>query len=152
MPQIAVKPIRLNNVLLRVVGALDTVGDFEKHVSAVEFVPSTGSVEWKGLNPDAVFSFPTTTTWTMNLSYAQDWSSENSLSGFLYENEGETFTMVFMTDYSGGEGVDASATNPAWRVQATVVPGAIGGSIDSVAVGTVTLQVHGRPERLTTLL
>ncbi|WP_404311300.1 hypothetical protein LG314_07930 [Agrococcus terreus] len=148
MAQIALNPIRLSNVLLRIVGG-DGGGDFEKHVSQVEFTPSTGSVEWKGMHPDAVFNFPTATTWTATLAYAQDWTSSNSLSGYLFDNEGETVTMVFMPKYNSAE--DASETNPAWRVNVTIVPGAIGGSVDSVATAQVTLQVQGKPQRITTL-
>ena len=45
-----------------------------------------------------------------------------------------------------------SEENPAFRAQVTVVPGTIGGSVDSVATASVTLQVQGRPERITSLL
>ena len=147
MAQIAVNPIRLSNVLLRIVQGAEG-GDYEKHVSQVEFSPSSGSVSWKGLHPEAVYNFSTATTWTCTLAYAQDWSSEDSLSGFLFDHEGETVTMVLQPD----NGKVISEENPAFRAQVTVVPGTIGGSVDSVATASVTLQVQGRPERITSLL
>lgn len=147
MAQIAVNPLRLSNVLLKIKSGATDVGDFEKHVSQVELTPSTGSVSWAGLNPDAVFNFPTATTWQATLAYAQDWSAVTSLSGYLFANAGQTVTMFFQPD----NGKAISATNPAWKATVTLTAGAIGGSVDTVATASVTLQVQGKPERVITL-
>lgn len=130
MPTIEVAPIVLTDVLL-------TIGtdSYEKHVSQVEFVPSASQVNWKGMSPDAVFSFPTQATWQANISYAQDWVTANSLSRYLYDHEGEIKDAHF----------EPKAGGPGWDAQLLITPGAIGGTVDSVAVGTVSLGVQGRP-------
>lgn len=130
MVQIAVKPIVLRDCLLRVASA-----DYEKHVSGVTITPSTGSTTWNGLDPDASFTFPNATTWAAQLDYAQDWETEDSLSMFLYEHEGETITILF-EPVKGGLG---------WSIEAVIVPGSIGGAVNAVATSSVTLGVNGRP-------
>lgn len=130
MPQIAVKPIVLRDVLLKV--ALD---DYEKHVSGVTITPTTGSVSWAGLNPDATFTFPTSSTWAVQLDYAQDWDTPNSLSRYLFDHEGETISVLF-EPVKGGLG---------WDVDVIIVPGSIGGQVNSVATSSVTLGVVGKP-------
>lgn len=133
MVQIAVKPIVLRDVLLSV-----AADDYEKHVSGVTITPATGSVTWNGLTPDSAFTFPTATTWSLMLDYAQDWETANSLSDYLFENEGEQVTMTF-EPVKGGTG---------WEVDATIVPGSIGGQVNAVAVASVTLGVSGKPRRI----
>lgn len=133
MVQIAVKPIVLRDVLLSI-----AADDYEKHVSGVTITPTTGSVTWNGLNPDAAFNFPTTTTWALQLDYAQDWETVSSLSEYLFENEGEQVTMTF-EPVKGGTG---------WEVDAVIVPGSIGGQVNAVATATVTLGVTGKPRRI----
>lgn len=130
MAQIAVSPFIMRDCVLSV--ALDS---YEKHVSAVEFVPSASIVNWKGLTPTAAFSFGSNATWVCNLSYAQDWATANSLSRYLFENEGEEIAVTF-EPVAGGPAVTASLI---------VAPGSIGGAIDSVAVSTVSLGVNGKP-------
>lgn len=131
MAQIAVAPIILKDVLLRFtgVGSATGTGDFEKHVSQVEFTPAFSTVTWQGLNPDSTFSKTTTATWSVTLAYAQDWETTDSLSTFLYENEGEELACVF-------EPVTGAA---GWEATVQVAPGAIGGTVNTVAVATVTL-------------
>lgn len=130
MAQINVDPILLTDVLLSV--ATDS---YEKHVSAVEFVPTSQVATWKGLNPASVFSFGGVATWVCNITYAQDWETANSLSQYLHANEGEEIAVTF-EPVSGGAGFTATLI---------VAPGSIGGQVDSVAVGTVSLGVKGKP-------
>lgn len=130
MVQIAVKPIVLRDVLLSI-----AADDYEKHVSGVTITPTTGSVTWNGLSPDAAFNFPTSTTWAVQLDYAQDWDTANSLSRYLFDNEGEQVTMTF-EPVKGGLG---------WEVEVSIAPGSIGGQVNAVATATVTLGVNGRP-------
>lgn len=138
MAQIDVAPIIMRDVLLRFtgVGSSTGTGDFEKHVSQVQFDPSSSVQTWKGLTPTSVFSAGTAATWTCTLSYAQDWETTNSLSKFLYDNEGEEIDVLF-EPVSGGQG---------WEATIIVAPGSIGGTVDSYATATVTLGVVGRPE------
>lgn len=131
MATIEVSPIVLRNVLL----TLGTDG-YQKHVSGVTFTPSGSIISWSGLTPDAQFSFPSTITWTCVLNYAQDWETPNSLSRFLFEHEGETISAVFEPE-AGGQGFTA---------EIIVLPGAIGGDVNTVPVGSVTLGVKGRPK------
>ncbi len=130
MAAITVAPILLTDVLFQV-----ETDSYEGHVSSVEFVPSASTVNWKGLTPTSVFSFGTTATWTCNLTFAQDWATTNSLSRYLFDNEGEEIDVTF-EPVNGGAGFTATLV---------VTPGSIGGAVDSVAVSTVTLAVKGKP-------
>lgn len=131
MTAIAVAPIVLKDVTLKIGN-----DNYEAHVSQVEFVPTASVVNWKGLSPSAVFAFPTSATWVCNLSYAQDWVTPNSLSRYLYDHEGEVIEGCTFEPQAGG---------PGWQADLLITPGAIGGTVDSVAVGTVSLGVQGRP-------
>lgn len=130
MSQIDVKPIVLRDCTLKV-----DADNYEKHVSGVTIDPTTGSVNWNGLTPDAAFAFPTATTWAAKLDYAQDWETEDSLSMYLYENEGEQVDMTFEPK-AGGLG---------WKVTVFIAPGSIGGQVNAVATASVSLGVVGRP-------
>lgn len=130
MAQIAVSPFIMRDCVFSV--AADS---YEAHLSAVEFVPTSSIVNWKGLTPDAVFGFGSNATWVCNLTYAQDWATVNSLSRYLYDNEGSEIEVSF-EPVSGG---------PATTATVIVAPGSIGGAVDSVAVATVSLGVKGKP-------
>lgn len=134
MATIAVQPIILNDVTL-LIGA----DNYEASVSQVVFTPSSNIVRWKGMTPTSVFSFNTTAEWTVTLTYAQDWTTANSLSQYLATNEGKAIATKFKPK--------KPATGTAPTVNATILisPGAIGGQIDSVAEATVTLGVSGKP-------
>lgn len=131
MAAIGLTPIILKDVVL-------TIGtnDYQGHVSSVEFAPSASIVNWKGLTPTASYSFPTSATWQANLSYAQDWATPNSLSRYLFEHEGETVSATF----------EPVAGGPGFSADLIITPGTIGGAVDTVGVGTVSLGVQGRPE------
>lgn len=130
MAQIAVQPIYLKDVVLTVAGS-----DFEKHVSGVTFTPSVATATWKGLEPTAVFTNVGASTWMVDLAYAQDWDTTGSLSAYLYANEGAEVTLNF----------EPVAGGSSWSATVIVVPGAVGGAVDSYAVATVSLPVQGRP-------
>lgn len=130
MATIDVKPIVLRDCVLSV-----AADDYAKHVSGVTITPTTGSVTWNGLTPDAAFNFPTATTWAAQLDYAQDWETANSLSRYLFDHEGEQITMLF-EPVAGGLG---------WEVDVVIAPGSIGGQVNAVATSTVTLGVQGKP-------
>lgn len=130
MVQIAVKPIVLRDCTLGI-----AADNYEKHVSGVSIDPSSSTVTWNGLTPDAAFTFPTATTWGVKLDYAQDWETADSLSMYLYEHEGEQVDMTF-TPKAGGLG---------WKVTVFIAPGSIGGQVNTVATASVTLGAVGRP-------
>ncbi|GAA2172417.1 hypothetical protein GCM10009846_10270 [Agrococcus versicolor] len=147
MVQINVKPIVLRNVKVNIKSGATDVGDFEKALSQVELTPSSSTVSRKGLNPEAVFNFPGAETWVATLAYAQDWTAATSLSRYLFDNSGAEVVLTFLPN----NGAAVSAANPAFRVTVTLQSGAVGGTVDSVAVGSVTLQCQGKPALITSL-
>jgi len=130
MAQIAVQPIYLKDCVLSVAGS-----DFEKAVSSVSFTPSVTTATFKGLEPTAVFTNVGSSTWMVDIAYAQDWETAGSLSAYLYANEGAEVTLTF-EPVNGGS---------SWSADVIIVPGAVGGAVDSYAVATVSLPVQGRP-------
>lgn len=130
MAAITPAPFSMKNCLLTVES-----DSYEKQVSAVEFVPTSSIINWKGLTPGAVFSDTTAATWVCNLSYAQDWATANSLSRYLHENEGEEIDVTFEPIKDG----------PSISATLFVTPGSIGGQVDSVAEATVTLGCKAKP-------
>ena len=104
MANIVVAPFALTDATL-------TIGadGYEAHVSAVEFVPSSSVVTWKGLTPTSVHTFAANASWTCNLAFAQDWATENSLSRYLFEHEGDQVAMTFHPT-AGGPGFSASVS------------------------------------------
>lgn len=130
MAQIAVQPIYLKDCVLSVAGS-----DFEKALSSVTFTPSVTTATFKGLEPTAVFTNVGSSTWMVDLAYAQDWDTTGSLSAYLFANEGAEVTLTF-EPVNGGS---------SWSADVIIVPGAVGGAVDSYAVATVSLPVQGRP-------
>ena len=117
--------------------------DFAKAVSSATLTPSGGTTPFKGLKPDAVFTFPQSVTWTLDLEYAQDWSNEISLSRYLFDHIGEILDCTVNVD-------DQTAGTTSWELQVAVTAGAIGGAVDNVATATVSLGVQGAPVPTTT--
>jgi hypothetical protein len=134
MAVITVSPIILTDVVFTVVA-----DSYESSVSRVEFVPSSSPVVWKGLTPTSVFQFGTASTWVLNLDFAQDWATTSSLSKYLFDNEGTQKAVTFKPKKP------ATGTAPTWGATVFIVPGSIGGAVDSVAVSSVTLGVIGKP-------
>jgi hypothetical protein len=132
MAQVTVAPIVLKNVLFQV-----DVDDYAAHVSKVEFVPTASTTSWKGLAPAGVYNGSGLSTWVCNIDGAQDWTTAKSLSRYLYAHEGESKVVKFQPK--------AGATEPTWTATLTMVPTAIGGSVDTVPVFSVTMQVAGKP-------
>lgn len=136
MAAIAVAPFVLKDVDLVI-----DVDNYEAHVSQVLFQPASQTVTWKGLTPTAVFSDQTAASWTCQLSFAQDWATADSLSNYLLENAGEKVTAVFKP--KKGTGL------PAFTADVILAAPPIGGNVDQVATGTVTLGVDGAPTKST---
>ena len=132
MSKITVQPIVLTNAELTI-----DVDDYAAHVSKVQFDPSTPSASWKGLAPEAVFNASGASTWTCTLEYAQDWTTPKSLARYLLAHAGQKKDVVFQPE--------AGAAMPAFAATVTIAPGPIGGAVDGVPTGSVTLQVDGAP-------
>lgn len=137
MAVIEVRPFIMRNAIV----SFDD-DDFAKAVSTATLTPSAGTTDFKGLKPDAVFTFPQATTWTLELTAAQDWSAENSLSRYLFDHAGETVSFTLNPDDTTGQtGVGATT----WSGTVAIAPGAVGGDVDSVATMTVSLGIVGAP-------
>lgn len=138
MPQIDVRPIILRDVLVNL-KSVDAVpvdhGDFEAHVSQVEFQPNTPTAVFKGMTPGSTRQFTGDTTWMCALGLAQDWATPGALSRLLFEHAGSELTLTFEPK-KGGEAITATIV---------AVPGAIGGAGDAVPTSTVQLPVQGWP-------
>ena len=132
MATITVAPEVLKNVEL-----LIPTDDYREHVSSVTFTPTTRTIQWTGLGTNT-YTAASKATWTVELAYAQDWTTTNSLSSYLLEHEGEKVEITF-APADGGDQFTATVY---------IVPGAIGGAVNTVGVGTVTLPVVGAPERV----
>lgn len=131
MASIAINPVYLKDVVFTV-----AADGYEKHVSSVTFTPSTSTAQWKGLTPSAVFTNTSAATWVCDLEYAQDWTTTNSLSKYLFNNQGNTIAVTFQP--TNGEG-------DVFEADVIVVSGAIGGAVDGYATTTVSLPVQGAP-------
>lgn len=132
MTQIAVAPLFLKDVTLSV-----GTDSYEKAVSSVTLTPSVTTATFKGLNPEAVFTEVGTPTWAADIAYAQDWTTVNSLSAYLFAHQGETVVMNFSPRNGSG---------PSFTVSVVIVSGAVGGAVDSFATTTVSLPVQGQPD------
>lgn len=125
MAQIAVNPLVLKDVVLSF-----GTDSYEKHVSGVTFTPSSDTITWQGLTPDSKSTDVTAADWTCQLDYVQDWETEDSLSRFLFENEGEEIAATFKP---------RSGSGPSFTANLIVTPGAIGGVVNAYATTSVTL-------------
>lgn len=124
MAQIAVAPLVLKDVILEI-----GTDDYRKHVDQVTFTPSASSVTWTGLGANT-HTDVSTATWVLTLNYVQDWDTANSLSRYLFDNEGETVEVSFSPK---------SGSGPAFTANVVITPGAIGGSVNAYATTSVTL-------------
>lgn len=132
MPIIEVNPLILKDVIM----SLGGTNEYQKHVSGVTFTPSASQITWQGLHPDASFTDTATATWAVALDYVQDWETVDSLSRYLYEHEGETVVAEFRP---------RSGSGPTFTAELIIVPGAIGGAVNTFGTTTVTLGAQGRP-------
>lgn len=112
------------------------INDYRHHVSSVTFTPTSSIVQWRGLSPASLHTDTSLATWTVTIEVAQDWAEQDSLSRFLYEHEGERTNVRFRPVRGDG---------PVFTAEAVVVSGGIGGTIDAVAVQSVTMPLTARP-------
>ncbi len=132
MAVIEVVPIVMKDATLSIPST--TGSDFKKHVSKVQFDPTTPTTSWTGLGGN-VHTAIGTTTWAVAIDYAQDWGTVGSLSQYLLENAGDKVNITFAPEAGG----------PSFTADVLIVPGAIGGAVNAVATASVTLPVVGAP-------
>jgi hypothetical protein len=139
MAVLDVQPFVMKNAIVQL-----GTDDFAMAVSSATFTPSGGTTPFKGLKPTAVFTFPQSVTWVLDLEYAQDWSLETSLSRYLFDHIGEIIPATVNVDDV------TTAGTTSWTCDVAITAGAIGGAVDDVAVATVSLGVQGAPVPATT--
>lgn len=131
MTKLTVQPFVLKDVLFTV-----DVDDYARHVSEVLFTPTIkqDDVTWQGLSPDATFTDSTEpeVTWAASVGYAQDWETVDSFSRYLLDNAGLDKPVVFVPKVGSGGTSFASTL--------TIVPGPVGGTVKTVAVGQVSMK------------
>ncbi|MFP7760909.1 hypothetical protein [Marisediminicola sp. LYQ85] len=108
--------------------------NYEALVSAAELVPTTTSSTFKAINGDS-HTKSGKASYTLNLSFAQDWENDDSLSNYLFENEG-TVVEAELRPASGGKG---------FAVEVELAAPNIGGTADTDAVSTVAMGCQGKP-------
>jgi hypothetical protein len=129
MAEIALTPIHMLDASL-----LLPTDDYAASCSAITLTPTPGPL-WRGLKPASVHQGKA--QWTLDLTFAQDHETADSLATTLLELEGTTIEGV--TVIPDGDGT-------AYLVDVVVVPGAIGGQQNQWAAATVRLPVKGTPE------
>lgn len=125
MASINVAPLVLKDVTFTI-----AANGYEKHVSSVTFTPKSSTISWQGLTPSAKFTDVTAAEWTCVLEYVQDWDTLNSLSKYLFANEGTSVAVVFKPKAAGA---------PSFAANLVITPGAIGGKVNAYATTSVTL-------------
>jgi hypothetical protein len=134
MAEIAVNPIVMKNAVVQF-----GTDDFAAAVASAAFTPNNGgAVTFRGLKRSSSFSFPGARTWTFDMEYAQDHAVATALAGYLYANRDDVVSVTFIVD-------DDDATPTEWTADVYIAPGAIGGAVDTVPTGTVSLPVKGEP-------
>jgi hypothetical protein len=132
MADIAVQPIVLKDVDL----TFET-DNYAAHTSSAVFTPTTPSVSWQGLSPNATFTETGSESWTLTLEVAQDWTSVNSLARRLFDGAGTKETVKFAPKKGAGL--------PVFTAEVTLVAPAIGGAVNEYATSQVVMGVDGRP-------
>jgi hypothetical protein len=137
MAEIIVRPFIMRNAIIQL-----GTDDFAAAVSTATIANSSGTTDFKGLKPSAVFTFPQATTFALELTYGQDWSSPVSLSKYLWEHQGETVPFTLNADDTAG---DPTLGSTSWSGTVAIAPGSVGGDVDAVATASVTLGIVGQP-------
>jgi hypothetical protein len=135
---LAKEPLKFNPIVLKdyVLRIRDV--DYARQSSSVTFTPSASAVTWTGGKPGATFTDTSTATWVCGIEFAQDWDNADSLSAFLFDNEGKTEAVTF---------IPRSGSGAVWEASLIITPGAIGGAVNATAASTVSLGVQGKPKR-----
>jgi hypothetical protein len=114
--------------------------DYAAAVASAAFTPNNGgAVTFRGLKRSSNFSFPGARTWTFDMEYAQDPAVATSLQGYLHANQDEVVSVSFIVD-------DDDGTPTTWEADVYIAPGAIGGAVDTVPTGSVSLPCRTAPE------
>lgn len=132
MTVVGLVPISLKDAVLTVDG-----DDFTASVSEVSFVPEV-DYEWLPIGFGGVQApVPSGTRWVVMVSYAQDFTTAEAFTRYLYANAG---TMQSLT-FTPKDGLSAAVSG-----DALIVPGKLGGTAtDGALTAQVVLPLHGAP-------
>lgn len=125
MTAIVPTPLFIKSALVKF-GATDS---YEAAVRDIKFTPTTSVVTTRAMAPAAIYQDIDLATWSLEMTYLQDWVTATSLGRYLYANEGSVVVLTF-EPIVGGATITANVT---------VTPGAIGGAVGAYAESTVTL-------------
>ena len=107
---------------------------YKAAVTSAELVPTTPTEVLRDIGGGVtVISGPP--EWALNLNFAQDLKTTNSLSQYLIANQGTKKTIVYTP----------LATGKAFTVTALIIAGAVGGPANAIAKSSVKLPVDGQP-------
>jgi len=130
MALITPAPLYFDDVVLTIDG-----DDYSPAASKATLTPNTTSTMFHGLKPDD--NFPASSTdWSLALSYVQDWDSAESLSRYLFANQGSDIATTLKPK---------SGSGPSFTMTLHIVPGSVGGTTRAHAVTDVTIPLKGIP-------
>lgn len=107
---------------------------YKAAVTSAELVPTTPTEVLRDIG-GGVTVISGAPEWTLNLNFAQDLKTTNSLSQYLIANQGTKKTIVY-TPQTGGKG---------FTITALILAAKVGGAGGSVAKADITLPCDGQP-------
>lgn len=110
--------------------------NYEAVVSSADLVPTTPSLQFKGIGQGSAVTVTGTPTWVLNLVFAQDVKTAKSLTNFLNANVGIPKDATLTPDAGG----------PSWKVNVIPLAVNIGGAVDALATSTTAMPVNGQPQ------
>lgn len=113
---------------------------FERHVSNMEFAPTSAQETWQGGTPDAQVSATAEPTWQANITCIQAFDQPDSLARLLLEHYGEQATVDYYPHSDTSWGLRTTLTLPAPNV---------GGAVNKFNESTVQAQCT-KPSIITT--
>jgi hypothetical protein len=137
MPPVPLVPLVMRDVEL-LFGDLPAAPDYRHHTNVASWTPSATPVRVSGLG-GKTFLANGDTQWALDLAVAQDWTTEESLSNYLYEHEGEIVTVTVRP---------RSGVGPSFRQKVLIQPTAIGGTGGQEARSAISLPAEGKPEKV----
>ena len=108
--------------------------NYEAMISSAEIVPTASTSTFTGIG-GRKYPFVGKSSYVLNITFAQDWSTANSLSLMLFNGEGLT-KVITLVPKAGG---------PSFTATVVLVAPNIGGAAEADAVSTVTLMVIDKP-------
>jgi len=118
-------PIFMKDAVFEISGT-----DYAGEVSSVRFTAASSQVDFKGLKPASKFTESTDPTYTCVVAYGQDFENAQSFANALLDLAGTTVPVTFVPKASGTVQFTANLS---------IIPGDIGGDVDTYATASVTL-------------